>query len=130
MSKALHPKPMLYANYFALLHETAREMGYNLIIHGSMNRDMDLVAVAWIDDPKPELDLVKALHKILCGNYLEDLTDEEGLKRYFMYKDMPGGRRSYVINLNRGGYKKADSDEYEEDPQCYLDISVVNGNKI
>jgi hypothetical protein len=44
---------------------------------------------------------------------------------------LPGGRIAYVINLNRGGYKKnaegliIDPLEFVDDPQYYIDISVT-----
>ena len=31
-----------------MLCDVAREMGYALALHGSMNRDMDLIAVPWV----------------------------------------------------------------------------------
>lgn len=67
MDKPIHAKPGLYANYFFTLKEMALEYGYNLVIHGSMSRDLDLVAIAWVDEPKPEFDMIKALSDHLNG---------------------------------------------------------------
>ena len=55
MSKPLHAKPNIYAYYFEALKAIAKEYGYNLVVHGSMNRDLDLIAIPWVNDPKPEL---------------------------------------------------------------------------
>lgn len=122
-----YAKPQLYAYYFAKLKEIAKEYGYNLVIHGSMNRDCDLIAIRWVDDAKDELELIQALNKFLTG-----LTAHPSAwKEIYMYKELPGGRHSYVINLNRGGYKKNDEGliidpiEFIEDPQYYIDISVT-----
>ena len=43
MTKPLRPKPMLYAWYLSELMGKAKEMGYNLIIHGSFSRDCEKV---------------------------------------------------------------------------------------
>ena len=97
--KELKPKPQVYAFFFAALQEVAKELGYNLLIHGSMNRDMDLVAVPWIDDPADELTLIKALHKCLTGETYE-------YQEQYLYSRLPGGRNSYAFNLNRGRISK------------------------
>lgn len=120
MEKPTHVKPSLYAHYFLQLKEIAFAYGYNLVVHGSMNRDLDLVAIPWVDNPKPEFEMIEALKDYLGGRLLANAGHR-----------LPGGRRSYVINLNRGGYKRNDADEIADppefvpDPQYYLDISVT-----
>ncbi|MBD2700132.1 hypothetical protein IC229_05765 [Spirosoma sp. BT702] len=117
--KPIKTKPMLYAHYLGLLQEKAREMGYNLVLHGSLNRDCDLIAIPWVDQPQPHLDLIRALDYILTGRGDDAYKEPE----YYLYSILPGGRHSYVINIYRGGYRSDDS--YVEDPQFYLDISVT-----
>lgn len=118
--KTTHAKPQLYAYYFLQLKEIAKEFGYNLVVHGSMNRDLDLVAIPWINEPKPELEMIEALTNWVGGELDKSLIGT-----------LPGGRTAYVINLNRGGYKKnaegliIDPIEFVEDPQYYIDISVT-----
>lgn len=118
--KPTHAKPSLYAYYFLQLKEIAIEYGYNLVVHGSMNRDLDLIAIPWVDDPKDEFEMINALAKYITG-YTSDQ------KETYLHKILPGGRGSYVINLNRGGYQKNNEGEplYIEDPQYYIDISVT-----
>lgn len=44
-----------YAALFPILSEIAQAHGYALTIHGSVSRDLDLVAIPWVDgasDPK------------------------------------------------------------------------------
>lgn len=114
------PKPQLYAYYFSHLKDIATDYGYNLVVHGSMNRDLDLIAIPWVNEPKPEVEMIRALNDWLGGEIDESLTGT-----------LPGGRTSYVINLNRGGYKKnkegliIDPIEFVKDPQYYIDISVT-----
>src|SRR3954463_16137983 len=97
--KPMKARPQFYAVCFEALKGIALEMGYNLIVHGSLNRDLDLVAIAWIDDPQPELKVIKAFDMNLRGVTYTDDSAERG----YLFSVLPGGRRSYVINLNRGG---------------------------
>lgn len=117
--KPTHAKPQLYAYYFLQLKEIAKDFGYNLVVHGSMNRDLDLIAVPWTDEPKPELDLIHELHRSITGY----AASPESWKDIYMFKELPGGRRSYVINVNR---RQTDGNgNYQEDPQYYIDISLI-----
>ena len=110
--KTVAIRPRLYTMYFQSLMEIAREKGYNLLINGSLNRDLDLVAVPWIDNPKPEMELIQAFDMYLSGKHV---TNPE----YYMHKILPGGRSAYVINLNR--FRDKDG----IDPQYYIDISIT-----
>jgi len=51
-------------------------------------------------------------------------------KSIYLHNVLPGGRKSYVIQLNRGGYMNTgtglhEKPEYLEDPQYYIDISIT-----
>ncbi len=116
--KPVQTKPMLYAYYLNEMQDVAREMGYNLLVHGSMNRDCDLVAVPWVDSPSPHFELIKTLDYKLTGR--THYTKPE----HYLYSVLPGGRHSYVINVYRGGYDES-MENYIPDPQFYLDISVT-----
>ena len=113
--KPLKAKPVFYACCYEPLKSIAKDMGYNLLINGSLNRDMDLVAVPWIEDPKSHYDLLQAFCEYLGVPFL---TDQKEQPCHFSM--LPGGRSSYVINLNRG----AKWNQYE-DGQWYLDISIT-----
>lgn len=75
-----------------------------------MNRDLDLIAVQWVDEPKDDFEMINAMSQYLTGHTSED-------KNTFLYGVLPGKRHGYVINLNRG--------INGQDPQYYIDISVV-----
>lgn len=46
----------------------ARELGYALAVHGSMQRDLDVLAVPWADEAIEDLDLLaRELQKAACG---------------------------------------------------------------
>lgn len=113
--KEIVSKPQLYAVFFHEMRVVAREHGYNLCVHGSLARDFDLVAIPWVDEPSSEIDLVKALDKILTGSCLDS-------REAYGFSVLGGGRSAYVINLNRAGRKN--------DPQWYVDLSITpNGAK-
>lgn len=119
-TKPLKVKPQFYSVCLGDLQQISRDMGYNLVIHGSMNRDMDLVAIAWTDDPKTPLELIHAF-----SDYFG--TEKFNNKEHYLYSILPGGRQSYIIQLNRKG--KLINDEWV-DPEYYLDISFTPQIKI
>ena len=111
--KPIKTKPHFYAHCYAGLQAIAKEHGYNLLLHGSLNRDLDLVAVPWIDAPAEHMTLITAFCEYL-GVFAADSPKDFG------YSVLPGGRHSYVINLNRGGKFNGYLDE-----EYYLDISIT-----
>jgi hypothetical protein len=121
--KPIHAKPCVYSYYFEQLKAIALEHGYNLLIHGSMARDLDLVAVPWVDDPKPELEMINAMSEYLNGFKSQSPS-------MFLFNILPGGRKGYVLHLNRGGYVNTgtglhEKPEFIQDPQYYIDISIT-----
>jgi hypothetical protein len=52
-----------YAKTITPLRERARELGYALTVHGSIKRDIDLVAIPWIDEAAPPQELADALRE-------------------------------------------------------------------
>lgn len=113
MDKPVHVKPSFYAYVFEDLKKIAKKNGYNLALHGSMSRDLDLIAVPWTNDPTGELKLIQEFELFLTGYYSDQIE-------HYLYGMLPGGRHSYVIQLNRGG-----AWNNYDDKQYYLDISVT-----
>lgn len=105
--KPVYVKPAFYTQCFITLKEICKRHGYNLLINGSMNRDLDLIAVPWADDCSDHLKMMEECRDWLGGTFNH------------VPNNMPGGRIGYVINLNRGG-----KETNYEDPQWYLDIAV------
>ena len=91
------------------VRECARKFGYAIALHGSLARDVDLVAVPWVTEVKPADALVAAIMDTVgrC-----DFCNGE------QPEDNPHGRRSWSIWMH----------EYS----TYLDVSVApcNGGKI
>lgn len=98
----------IYAQVLPRLRATARRLGYALGLHGSMKRDLDLIAAPWVDEAVSAKALVDAL-AIECGGFVvgADLggtwTAEHGTSK-------PHGREAF--NICFGG-------------KPFLDVSVM-----
>lgn len=102
----------LYEKLIEPMRKTARALGYAIAVHGSLARDLDLVAIPWTESAACAHDLVSALMTTvretgdgtgyLAGDSCEMLTG--GTK--------PHGRRAWSIYL--GGKAKT-----------YIDLSVM-----
>jgi hypothetical protein len=82
--------PASYCWLYVQLREAAVANGYALAVHGSMARDLDVVAVPWVEDAAPVETLVEALRDAVAGWIPKPLT-APGLK--------PHGRLAYTILL-------------------------------
>jgi hypothetical protein len=102
-----------YAVFYPCLCDVAREHGYPLAIHGTMQRDCDLVAIPWTDKAVAALTLVAALKEACGGCYWHPERD----KLYYNNGTptvKPHGRVAYSLHLtDRGG----------EGP--YFDVSIM-----
>ena len=117
MEKPIHAKPSYYAIMFEPLKAIALKYGYNLVLHGSLNRDMDLIAIPWIEELGIVDDMINEFCEYVGGEINTDVTS-----------DAPHGRKWFVIDIYRGGYKQGSGFSrltYTEDPQTYIDISVT-----
>lgn len=86
--------------------KTAKECGYLAVVHGSQERDLDVVCVPWTDSPSG--------YKVLWDKLCEALTTPNGPARVVESQAKPWGRRAASIQVN-GFYK-------------LLDISVASMN--
>lgn len=85
-------KPVFYAVLYNDMKRAALELGYTLAMHGSMHSDMDLVAVAWVEDAKPVNELVTAIndcigHTIWKGHNLTN------------FEERAHGRLAYTLSI-------------------------------
>lgn len=121
--KPIHAKPSFYALCFEPLKEIAKKYGYNLVLHGSLNRDMDLIAIPWAKEIGDHTEMIYEFKDFLDGSMLAgDRWEENGISYVLPYSRHQHGRMIYVINLNREGKM---INEVWTDPQYYLDISVI-----
>jgi hypothetical protein len=115
MKKLLDPSPARAAAYAALypmLVQVARRHGYALAIHGTLQRDFDLIAVPWIENASDGLSLIRAIKKAT-----RTVTHHEDFEKHA--KDCsptqkPHGRIGYSLHVTNHGMYGG-----------YLDISVM-----
>lgn len=96
------PKPNNAPTYMCLypgLAEIARAHGYALAVHGSLARDMDLIAVPWIESPSEPEAVIAAIE----SSY--------GIRRIGELAQAPHGRLVQTIGIQFG--------------ECFIDLSFM-----
>lgn len=92
-----------YKELIGPLREKARELGYALAVHGSLKRDIDLIACPWTDDAVAPPVLAEALREVTGGYWSWSMKGAD-----FTLAGCPGnkphGRLGWVINLGGGPY--------------------------
>ena len=94
------PKPSHAPIYAACVYpemaELFRRCGYALAVHGSMQRDFDLIAVPWVDSPTP------------CEKVVRSITETWDMRVVGEIGEKPHGRRVWTLSLSGS---------------CFLDLS-------
>jgi hypothetical protein len=90
-------RPLCYTLLLQWFSNAANKCGYALGLHGSMVRDLDLIAVPWTEDAVDRDSLITELVKT-CGGWLTQMETEVNPA----FK--PHGRIAYTIQLGRGLY--------------------------
>jgi hypothetical protein len=85
-------KPVFYAVLYSSMRKAALECGYALALHGSLHSDMDLMAMAWVEDAKPVEELVKAIDDCVGGTVWKDFKFKDRT-------DKPHGRTTFTISI-------------------------------
>ena len=106
-----------YCALYPLLEQIARDYGYALAVHGSLHRDMDLIAVPWIEEASDSLTLIKAFKDAINAVTIHEETDK-------LYPDCKPtqkshGRASYSLHVTNSGMYGG-----------YLDIAVMPLKKV
>jgi hypothetical protein len=94
-----------YEDLIPHLRETARTHGYALTVHGSLARDIDLVAIPWTKEAVSSWDLAIAMVRTtekVKGRLVAYGTDERDSGLDIPRK--PHGRVCWVIHLDNGVY--------------------------
>lgn len=87
--------PAYIVGVYPRLVEIARDHGYALCLHGSLQRDLDLVAVPWVENPSDCVDLINSF----CDEF--DIQPNHDIKKPEI---KPHGRKSWSIPLWWGAY--------------------------
>lgn len=105
----MKPIALYYLGVLDLIRDVARGMGYAIGLHGSLQRDFDLIAVPWSDEAKSAEDLVEAIRVAVNGACAPIETS---------FTQKPHGRRAWSIYFTGGDAQK----------QCttpIIDLSVM-----
>lgn len=97
-------KPIAYLALYPALVRCAREMGYALALHGSMERDFDLIAVPWTAEARPAAELVAEVVRLVDGYVKTDINAEPGDYTERNPEPKPHGRLAWAILLGRDRY--------------------------
>ena len=89
----------VYCALYPELAEIARQYGYALAVHGSLQRDFDLVCIPWVEDVAPPADVVKAMTEKFTFHVVGDPTEK------------PHGRIAWTLSVGFG--------------RCAVDLSFV-----
>ena len=89
-----------YVAFYPSLADVAREHGYALAIHGSVsNRDLDLVAIPWVEDAASTEILVFAIRQY-AGSVMARMFGEESVVSG--PEEKPHGRKAWCICIGNG----------------------------
>lgn len=94
-----------YAFAYAKLDRIAHRHGYALALHGSMARDLDLIAVPWTEDADPPEKLLRSIARFITAGAKDIRYDVPHASK------KPHGRLAYTFPLGM-------SDQF-------LDVSVM-----
>lgn len=106
----------VYVAIIPLLTEVARKLGWALAVHGSLGRDLDLIAIPRTDEAESAESLILALLAAVGWNgaHLDaEATKADGevaRKSGHIPTDKPHGRKAWSILFGNG---------------MYLDVSVM-----
>ncbi len=104
----------MYAVLYAELRILCKGHGYALTIHGSLKRDLDLVAVPWIEKcSEPEI-LANAIQEYIGCAYSHPDSEDAVI---------PHGRKRFVFHLD----EHPQNGMYGKGP--YIDLSVMPVSK-
>ena len=98
-----------YAALLPTLQKVARECGYALAVHGTMTRDLDLIAAPWTEEATDDETLTEAMRAAVGGKIYGAMHDGKTGKTDLNPVSRAHGRKGWVIHL--GG--------------PYLDVSVM-----
>jgi hypothetical protein len=101
------PTREFYLDMLPTIREIAKRHGYAIGVHGSLERDFDLIAAAWVEQPSSPTELVEAIRIAFDGVLVK------GGKENTEPTVKPHGRLAWSISVGRSRY---------------IDLSVMAGS--
>ena len=96
-------KASFYACIWDDLRNAAMDCGWALGLHGSLSKDMDIMAMPWAEDAKPVEEMVDSIINCFTDNPFNDISKTP-------HYDKPNNRVVYTIHIWK---------------DFYLDINVI-----
>lgn len=103
-----------YAHLYTILYKKTLEYGYTLALHGTLQRDLDVIAVPWEEKVAEPIELIRALEKVSGGYCASRINKDGSIIQPYDPLHKPHGRLAWIIALSENGPKGP-----------YIDISVV-----
>jgi hypothetical protein len=97
----------IYAQILPKIRAKGKELGYAIAVHGTMSRDLDLLAVPWTEEASHHSKLVKAIADAVGGYVIGNVANKGSLDEP---THQPHGRLSW--NICWGG-------------KAFIDLSVM-----
>lgn len=97
--KRLPAWPALYGVLYPVILDAAKDSGYAIALHGSLGRDMDVIAVPWTEEAIPEHELVERVGRALSDHWWIELDEIQ--RNSIVY---PHGRLVWTIVLEGGAF--------------------------
>ena len=119
---------LVYASCLPQLKEVAREHGYALAVHGSMKRDLDLVAIPWVENASSAVELAEAIRDAVNGQFREVVGARSpewkphGRLAWSIYMRPEGG--SPYIDLSVMPRRRAGEHYDNEDPRAQVRLPI------
>lgn len=88
-------KPIFYTVYYPGFRDIAKKYGYALAVHGSVTRNMDLVAVPWIEDIGDYKEMLQEMREFTGVVHPDNILEGEV---------KPHGRIAYSILMGSGAF--------------------------
>lgn len=104
-----HDSHPAYERLIGPIREQARELGYAVGVHGSLKRDIDLIAVPWSSDAVDPRTLAEAVREVAAANsvlgvaFINPRFDDE-YHRAGQPGAKPHGRLVWSFHLGGGPY--------------------------
>jgi len=84
--------PVYAAACYPDLAEVFRSHGYALTVHGSLQRDFDLIAIPWVENQSPPKEVVDAILSAFAAKVIGDASIK------------PHGRLVYTLSMGYGHF--------------------------
>jgi len=95
-SVTINGKASFYASILDDLKQKALECGWALGLHGSLQNDMDVMAMPWTEDATDAQTMIEKLSECFNGNIWQEHNKE--------FSEKPRGRKVYTFRIWKDWY--------------------------